>query len=277
MSAADAQLLPIFEHIPKTAGSTMRAILRRVYGRQRVFVITDDYRARIGELSRRLRRADGEVRAVSSHAGYGFHESLPACNGRRYAHYTILRESVERVLSHYFHAVQRQMVPPSTSLETFLHDDVRRGHNLQTAFLAGLELRNHVDGLTLAKDLYDDELLAAAKASLDRMTAVGLTERFDESLMLFRSIFGWQARHLLYDRRNVGLSRPRGFRPSPEDRALVRRNNELDLELYAHAQERFRDQSRDLGRGRVARVWLLRRINAAWQNSRLHPRHSGLR
>ena len=194
MSAEGAQLLPIFEHIPKTAGSTMRAILRQVYGEKRVFVITNNYPARIEELGQQLRRADSGLRAVSSHAGYGFHESLPAATGHRYAPFTILRDPVERVLSHYFQLVGRQATSPSISLETFIREDVRKGHNLQTAYLAGLELRHHMDGLTFERDLYDDALLRAAKASLDRMNAVGLTERFDESLMVFRSAFGWKTR-----------------------------------------------------------------------------------
>ena len=91
----------IFLHIPKTAGSTMHAVLWRLYGRKHVFMAT--VRGRhvelMDDLAERLHEPP-PLKAVISHVGFGFHERLEAA--RPYRHYTFLRNPVDRVISHYF-------------------------------------------------------------------------------------------------------------------------------------------------------------------------------
>jgi hypothetical protein len=83
----------------------------------------------------------------------------------------------------------------------------------------------------------DDELLERAKRNIDRHFAVvGLTERFDESLILFRRVFGWSNLH--YAPANVSLKWQR--RPVPG--SLLERIgslNRFDAELYEYVQQRF--------------------------------------
>ena len=109
--------LLVFEHIPKTAGSTMHAVLWRLYGRKHVFMATirGRHHEHIDRLCQRLHDRKPSLNAIVSHIGFGFHERLSA--DYQYRHYTFLRDPVERVLSHYHLQIQRQRDP----IEVMLH------------------------------------------------------------------------------------------------------------------------------------------------------------
>ena len=233
--------LLVFEHIPKTAGSTMRGILRRLYGGKHVFVATHAGRhpERIEALRQRLEDPENEVKAVVAHTGFGFHERLP--EGYRFRHYTFLRDPIERVISHYHYQIQREKLDPSTSLETFVREDLGRSCNVQTAFLGGLEVQRYLDGITLSPELYTEALLEKAKANLRRLDTFGLTECFDESLLRLGKVFGWKTTRLFYVRRRVGR-RPQTPNYPPSALKLIRQYNELGLELYRYGQALYDEQ-----------------------------------
>lgn len=256
----------IFEHIPKTAGSTMRGILRQLYGAEHVFVATHVKRhpERIAALRERLEDPNNTVKAIVAHTGFGFHERLPA--DYRYRHCTFLRDPIDRVISHYHYQIQRGKLDPSTSLEAFVRDDLSRSCNKQTAFLGGLEVQRYLDGITLSRDLYTEALLERAKATLRGLDAFGLTERFDESLLAFKAVFGWKQMRLLYVRRRVG-QRPE--KPNYPDRALtlIRHYNELDLELYRYGQTLFEAQQTRLFPQGAPDLATFRTLNALYSKA----------
>ena len=81
-----------------------------------------------------------------------------------------------------------------------------------------------------------DEMLERAKRNIEgHFAVVGITERFDESLILLQRAFGW--RRVSYVSANVA----RGERPEPSPGALqlIARHNRLDDELYRWVGERF--------------------------------------
>ena len=254
----------IFEHIPKTAGRTMHTILWRVFFGQKVFLTTipGQHRERIEELNRQLEDPDRRIRAIVSHAGFGLHELLP--DTFDYRHFTFLRDPVDRVVSHYYYEIQQNHIDASVTLETFVREDLSRSCNVQTALLGGLELKRSVEGLTLTRDLYTDALLERAKANLRLHAAVGLTERFDESLLLLRHVFQWKWPRMLYVRKNVGhLRRTRPAMPESSLR-LIRRYNELDLALYRYAQDLFEQQVAQHLPHRTRQLDTFRRLNAVY-------------
>jgi hypothetical protein len=79
-------------------------------------------------------------------------------------------------------------------------------------------------------------MLEIAKRNIEESFAVvGLTERFDETLILLHETFGWSRLH--YVSANVA---PRQAVELPDDvRNLIEEHNQLDIELYRHAGERF--------------------------------------
>jgi hypothetical protein len=107
-------------------------------------------------------------------------------------------------------------------------------------------------------------LLDEAKRNLtDHFAVVGLSERFDESLLLIRRRLGWK-RLPVYRRRNVAERKSSTAQLSASALAAIRKHNELDLELYEWASAKFQREweteglQRELQRFRV--------INAMYQS-----------
>jgi Galactose-3-O-sulfotransferase len=226
----DRQAL-IFLHIPKTAGTTLNRIIERQYSPFAIFTI-DPHRIRA--TTERLKRLPEErkrrLRVVRGHLPYGIHEFLP--QGATYI--TLLREPVARVLSAYYFVLRRPLNPLHRKLkrERLRIEDCLRlfpdRQNLQCRFIAGVE---HTA-------INDERLLEIAKENLARsFSVVGLSERFEESLMLMARTFAWEIP--FYENCRVAKTRPE-INPSTVE--VIRDHNRLDLELYEFAKGLFQEK-----------------------------------
>ena len=222
----------VFLHIPKTAGKSLREVLLAGIGRKPYFSVArplEDYQ-RLEVLHRDDRAALG---LVEGHLYYGVHEILP----RPCVYLTMLREPGERVLSYYSYVRE--------SAGHHLHERAK-GMSVGECLREGLtvEMDNFmVRSLTSLRNLHvpfggvTREMLIEARAHLDGIAGVGLTERFDESVRRFCDLLGWkrtEAPRLNETRGRV----ERGAIPEG-DLDLIRRHNALDAELYAHARGLF--------------------------------------
>jgi hypothetical protein len=248
----------IFLHIPKTAGSTLHAIIERQYPAD-VIYNTDGVRNReAAERFRGIPEADrAKIRMLKGHMGFfGWHEYLPGPA----VYITFLRDPVERVISHYYyvlhsptHPAHRRTVAARLSLKEYLRTEMTKEvDNQQTRILSarpadfGGCCRLHLE---------------AAQDHIARHFAlVGLTERFDESLVLLRRLFGWGT--IYYGRRRVTPGRPRKEDVDPDTIALIRAYNALDLELYRIAEGLFESALREAGPSFAREVSSFRRWNA---------------
>jgi len=211
----------IFLHIPKTAGTTLNRIIEWQYSPFAIFTM-DPYRIRataerLKQLPEARRR---RLQVVRGHLSYGVHEFLP--QGATYI--TMLRDPVARVLSAYYFVLRRPLNPLHWKLkrERLGVEDCLRlfpdRQNLQCRFIAGV--KDTVTG--------DERLLAIAKENLTRsFSVVGISERFEESLMLMATIFAWEIP--FYENCRVAKTRPQ---IDPGAVEMIRDYNRLDLELY---------------------------------------------
>ncbi len=163
----------------------------------------------------------GDLRAVVGHFWFGLHEHVE----RPWTYVTLLRDPVERVVSlyHYLKLEERM------SLEEFAASPpFREADNDQVRRIAGAD--PEIGGCTEAT-------LAAAKDNLRRHFAVvGVTERFDETLVLLNRRLGWTREVASYPR-NVNPARgPTDSLPRSTVDA-IRARNELDAELHRFAGE----------------------------------------
>ena len=174
-----------------------------------------------------------ECRVFKGHMPFGLHELLPEPS--RYI--TFLREPVRRVLSHYRMAIRKNQLPADHQIDPSRADWNlgafpalgRSFDNGQTRMLAGACLR-------LPFGACREEHLQLAKRHVDtHFDFVGLTERFDLSLLLLRRLCGWKWRFFVPD--NVAPSDHIAI--APEIVEQVRLLNRFDRELYQHAEERF--------------------------------------
>jgi hypothetical protein len=231
----------IFLHIGKTGGSSLRPILRRQFRRSEVLEFraplpTDGRLRREGALDAfaRLPEADrARARLVMGHTPYGLHELIP----RPSTYVTMLRDPERLVVSlyHYIrrtprHILHDRVVADDIGLEAF----VTSGLSLETD---NSQLRAITGDTVTPFGGCDEAMLEEAKRHVEeRFSVAGLTERFDESVVLLGRAFGWT--RLYYLKANVAPSRDR-TRPSAEAIELIRRQNSLDIELYRWVADRL--------------------------------------
>lgn len=231
----------IFLHIGKTAGTTMRQVLRRNFRSSDVMVVRvrgrsrEETLERFGELPAELR---ARPRLIMGHTVFGLHEHVP----RPSTYITILRKPSSLVVSQYRFVLRtpgHRHHDLVTSAGMSIADYIRSGvsmemDNSQTRAIAG--------DLSVPYGACTDEMLERAKQNLEGSFAVaGLTERFEETLILLQKRFGWS--HLCHVRANVS---PQGapVEITDEARAMIDEHNRLDNALYDHVGERFEDAIR---------------------------------
>ena len=218
----------IFLHIPKTAGTTLNRIIERQYSPFEIFTI-NPYRikASVEKLKRLPEKRRRRLRVVRGHLSYGIHEFLP----QKATYITILRDPVARVLSAYHFVLRRPLHPLHRRLkrERLRVEDCLRlfSHfqNLQCRLIAGVEDTRPSD----------ERLLEIAKDNLTKaFGAIGICERFEESLILISETFGWELS--FYENQRVAKSHP-FVEPQLED--LIREYNRLDDKLYEFGKKLF--------------------------------------
>jgi hypothetical protein len=247
----------IFLHIPKTAGTTLRKIIERQYRRTGILEVYDkrvlDHLELEGtEILRQVPLR--EMGLLAGHIVFGWHRFLPG----RAVYLTMLRDPVDRVVSLYYYIREDPRMPLHSAVRNGsvgLEEYLRRGldpeaSNGQTYWLSG--------GLPATTE----DTLQWAKRNLDFFPVVGIQERFDESLVLFKRAFAW--RSVYYSKRNVVLARPR-VKDLPDRMVrLISERNQLDLELYDYARKRFESQVQCEGVGFQEEVARFKALNRTY-------------
>lgn len=224
--------LVIFVHIPKTAGRTLRAIIRRQYRPEEVCTTSREAGDPIQDFLALSEAEKARLRIVQGHFSYGLHEHV----SRPAVYVTMLREPIARVISYYrfmcdnpnhnHHAAAIDL-----GLDGFLRSRMSKAiDNGQLRYLAAVE--------DIPFGACTDAMLDAALANLEqRFVAVGLVEAFDDSILLMRRALGWGIP--AYMPLNVSKHRVGEGRLTDETLALLRDYNRFDLQIYEYARRRF--------------------------------------
>ncbi|MBW8011346.1 MAG: sulfotransferase family protein [Chloroflexi bacterium] len=228
----------IFLHIPKTAGITLNRIIDRQFNKEEIFHIHGDELI-LQEAGDTLKDVEIEIRnnlkLIRGHFQYGLHKHI----SQTASYFTLLRDPIERVISQYYY-VKRDR-------DHLLHDKVENGKmGLDEYIESGItpEVNNGQTRLISGEDhLYaygkcTPELLDLAKKNIQsHFSIVGLLERFEESLILLKLHYGWKK--LYYVVRNVSQNRLPRSEISKDTIALIKKYNQLDIELYHYAKRQF--------------------------------------
>src|SRR5690606_20294590 len=95
----------------------------------------------------------------------------------------------------------------------------------------------------VAKRPLPHEALDLAKSHIDEhVKFIGVTEAFDEFLLLLKLNFEWPLKRILYHRINETPNRPKIGSISAKTIKLIEHYNQHDLEVYEHARENFERQ-----------------------------------
>ncbi len=234
----------LFLHLPKTAGTTLRVMLKRVYAREEIFETyahetTEACAQAVNDLEPGTRAS---VRLVAGHFGYGLHSLIPG----EHRYITFLREPVERVVSTYYHMrdlpgdhwqIRRRRLSLRGFLESGTTLEVDNG---MTRILSGVGCAGGLGACP------EDALELAQRNLTHDFDSVGLSEKFDESVVLLGRKLKWR-RVPLYVRQNVGKDRPPVTAISDDDMAAVREHCTMDFRLYDFARKLHESEVAALG------------------------------
>lgn len=228
---SDTRRLLVFIHINKTAGTTLRYILRSSYGVRHCDVEPwhgpwTDPPFSTSDLQR-VRRLYPRLASIAGHRISGHVDLEEAGTDLRYV--TFLREPIALCASRFQYRLDHRG-RTDLSFEEWIQKDWAR--NAQTQRIGGTPAANDAISAIVRKNMF-----------------VGLTEAFDESMILLQGLRAPDL-DIRYAPVNVAKSShiAKDLLASEDTRRLLVDANRADLELYEHVkQELFPAQQREYG------------------------------
>jgi hypothetical protein len=253
----------LFLHIHKTAGTTLHRIIEREYNPFLVYTIEGKgVEWSIDHFKRLPERRRSALRVVKGHMSFGLHEFLPQPS----TYITFLRDPIERCISSYSYSKGNRFNPFYKRINQENMDLVRFleiapwNNNLQCKTIAGID-RSDYRPLSIFREMTrlgarspdpsvdpwsNPETLRRAQENLRQyFSFVGVTERFTESLVVLKHLFGWKLSS--YSSYRKSQNRPKRESFDPAVLAAVEARNEFDRALYEFGKKMFNDLVDRLG------------------------------
>lgn len=210
-----------FIHIEKCAGMTFHNILINNYFLNYLSLIPWNPWTNIDESSFGKNDLKWLLRGIPNLRGFGGHNTRiyngygEVCNDIQYV--TFLRNPITRYISHYIYQVE--IMNNKLSFEDFLSE--KRFDNFMTKRIAGC-----FDGNKAKKILNKNNVF------------VGLSENFDESLLLMKNKFNFKNLNISYEKKNVSKddSLKNKILNDKDNLDKIKQRNLLDIELYDFAK-----------------------------------------
>jgi len=270
---------PFFIHIPKAGGNTMIMVFKRQYERyggkiffthwgpkfnsaRAIRIYIGDQRINsegmgfpelLEDAATRFMKLDDQKKSCvcifhGYHIEYGIHNYL----SKPIAYFTLLRDPINRVLSHYYFTTN----PNKWARGNKLYKDIasKIEPNLQAKILSG---PHGLKRLPSSK-----EILRRAKNNLRSCTVVGLIESFDKTLILLKKAFNWKIP--FYIRKNVHCHFGKEA-ISIDILNKIADDNWLDIQLYKYAKELFDRKIQQYGSLFKKDLHKFKVLNSKWQ------------
>jgi len=228
----------IFTHSSRTGGGCLMLVMERQYKNSQIFPFyvwkkggtTQDALESFVNMPPEKK---AKYKVLGGHVPFGLHKFYD-----QYSYLTLFRDPVKRIISlyslalsdtgYYLHNI---VVSNNMSLKEFVASGISPElNNGQVRMLGGFQdIRfNHCTR----------DMLEMAKLNFDYYYPVfGITERYDESVLLMQQYYGWATPY--YQSRNTSKSNLSNISLSQDTLDVISHTNSLDIELYQYANRRL--------------------------------------
>lgn len=232
-----------YVHVQKAAGTEIRERLKHHFAPEAIYpdrtdgdLVTVAPQVSVTQLLDRWEQRKDQIEIITGHFPYATPELLDA----EFVRLSVLREPVERVLSHLRH--HRKMKPATSDVPLeALYDQVLQpaffhNHMVKVFSLTASEIaESAAQGQWAVLKVIDftPDRLARAKHNVEQLDVLGLQDRLEEFCTEVATRFGWQLAPPLHANRTPEEYAPRTLR------ARIAADNALDAELWEHARETY--------------------------------------
>lgn len=256
----------IFLHIPKTAGTTFKQIIKRNYAQNEIFGLNGDEKYQTDQkLNNLLPDKKDKIKFIGGHINFGMHESFNDKHNFKYI--TFLRDPIQREISYYKyvlrttrHVHHQEVIANKMTLQDYITSHLYKDlDNAQTKQIAGL----HV-GLQSKPLHITDDILQKAKNNInDYFIFAGIIESFEEGLILLHKTLNWKF-PLYYTSFNINPTKEEKIKTSDKTIQLIIDQNQLDIQLYEYVKNSFMKEI-ELNKGYINRhKYLLHMFNSLY-------------
>lgn len=222
----------LFLHLPKNGGATLNALLNRIFSGESVYQIQlkNNHALTTQDFIDMPLEARKKIKVLKGHMAYGLHEHLVGPSD----YITFLRKPEKRIRSFYNfiqerpnHRLYDEVVKKQMSFKDFvLQMDVPDLHNAQIRYISGLH------------DADEATMLQTAMNNIENhFSFVGLQERYDESLILLKQLYGWGIPYYTFV--NKGKNSISHADLDAETKLLIAQKNAGDSKLYKIIEDKF--------------------------------------
>jgi hypothetical protein len=236
-----------YVHVQKAAGTELRERLKRHFPAEALYPDPTDGdifavapQVSVRQLLARWAIRKDEIEIITGHFPYATTELLDG----EFVRISVLREPVERTLSHLRH--HRKMNPEARDLSLEeIYEDVFRpalfaNHMVKMFSLTAEEIATSAERDTWAMVMRIDftpERLARAKEHVGELDVLGLHDQFDDFCTQLQARFGWQLGEPLYANRTPPEQVANSLR------ARIAADNAMDVELFEYARELYDERA----------------------------------
>jgi hypothetical protein len=233
----------LFNHIPKTAGSSFLNVLSRQYADREIFHIDAmNAKSSIEMFSSLSSEEISSIKCITGHLSF----LLEPIITNEVTKITFLRDPIDTFISQFFYIKRapwnknHKMVSKMKSITEFV--DFCQTNNLinqQTRYMCG-DIAHLLEG-TLPNSKVTIDQLDKAIVNLNLHDFVLLTEFFDESLLILKNNLHW-AKQPYYKIINKTKKRSSSETFTTQEIDKISDCVSLDIQLYAEAKKLFQDK-----------------------------------
>ena len=226
----------IFLHLPKAGGTTLRQIFYKQYRylkSNEIFTVN-----RTKETHQFLELADDEknkIKLLIGHFPFGLHRKIK----KKFSYVTFMRDPVERVVSAFYYNKEKEtsdvyniINDSNLTFMEYLKLNVEPwSMNAMTKHLAGCDAEGFKKDCTI--EMFDMAINNLKK----HFICIGLTEHFDESLLILKEKLNW--RNPYYKRQNVTKIKQEVKDIDKGTIAYIKELNKFDIMIYDFGKQFF--------------------------------------